>query len=253
MSGNVRYRGKGLPRHLPQPYTGRLSVRDAYPARVALARGKPALVAIAALLGLFACLFAIVRRQRSAAFDLRVTRAMQRPKPCWLDRLLHVVSWPGFPPQSRIIPPTLAVSWLMLGFPIEAVFQVLAWGVGGISSLVKRTMRRPRPTEEQVRVIPARIGGSSFPSGHVIIYTSVYGFLAYLLESLIRPPWLRRLAVGLLGGLLALVGPSRIYLGHHWFTDTVASYLLGAAYLLGLTALYRRVKTAWLNRKITSR
>lgn len=252
MNSKRHSRQRGRPRHLPQQYSGPLSVRDVYPPRVALARGKPALLVIAVLLGLFACLFALVRRQRSARFDLRVTRAVQQPKPRWFDRLLHLVSWPGFPPQSRIIPPALALLWLLLGFPIEALFQLLAWGVGGVSSLVKRTMRRPRPAEDQVRVIPARIGGSSFPSGHVIIYTAVYGFLAYLLESLIRPRWLRRLAVGLLGSVLALVGPSRIYLGHHWFTDTVASYLLGAAYLLGLTAVYRRVKTAWLNRQESS-
>ena len=39
--------------------------------------------------------------------------------------------------------------------------------------------------------------------------------------------------------LLALVGPSRIYQGHHWPTDVTASYLLGTSYLVGLTALYR--------------
>jgi undecaprenyl-diphosphatase len=42
--------------------------------------------------------------------------------------------------------------------------------------------------------------------------------------------------------LLALVGPSRIYLGHHWFTDVLASYLLGLCYLVGITAIYRRVR-----------
>jgi hypothetical protein len=29
----------------------------------------------------------------------------------------------------------------------------------------------------------------------------------------------------------------------------VASYLVGTSYLLGLTAIYRRVKTRWLNRR----
>jgi membrane-associated phospholipid phosphatase len=43
-------------------------------------------------------------------------------------------------------------------------------------------------------------------------------------------------------GLVALVGPSRIHQGHHWFTDVSASYLLGTSYVLGLAALYRRVK-----------
>ena len=100
-----------------------------------------------------------------------------------------------------------------------------------------------------MRVIAARLGGSSFPSGHVLIYAGVYGFLAFLLETLVRPAHLRRIATSFLVGLVAMVGPSRIYLGHHWFTDVVASYLVGTSYLLGLTAIYRRVKTRWLNRR----
>jgi len=43
-------------------------------------------------------------------------------------------------------------------------------------------------------------------------------------------------------GLVTLVGPSRIQQGHHWFTDVTASYLLGTSYVVGLAALYRRVK-----------
>jgi undecaprenyl-diphosphatase len=65
----------------------------------------------------------------------------------------------------------------------------------------------------------------------------------------VRGNRMRRAAVTFLVGLIALVGPSRIYLGHHWFTDVMASYLLGVSYLLGLMSLYRRVKTRWLNRR----
>jgi membrane-associated phospholipid phosphatase len=43
-------------------------------------------------------------------------------------------------------------------------------------------------------------------------------------------------------GLLTLVGPSRVYLGHHWFTDVTASYMLGTTYLLAITNIYRRVR-----------
>jgi membrane-associated phospholipid phosphatase len=68
-------------------------------------------------------------------------------------------------------------------------------------------------------------------------------------ETLVRPAHLRRFITSLLIGLVAMVGPSRIYLGHHWFTDVVASYLVGTSYLLGLAAMYRRVKTRWLNRR----
>jgi undecaprenyl-diphosphatase len=70
----------------------------------------------------------------------------------------------------------------------------------------------------------------------------VYGFLAFLAHTWIRPTVIRRAVVGFLVSLLSLVGMSRVYLGHHWFTDVVASYLLGTTWLVGLTSVYRRVK-----------
>lgn len=244
---------RGVPRLFQETPTGRLSVREVFPPRRALARGNGAVaIAAVALLG-FGVLFSLVRRNGSQATDLQTTRSLQRIKNPAFDRLMRVVSWPGFPPQSRIIPPALAASWLILGFPMEAAFQLAAWGSAGISAIVKRIMKRPRPAQGQVMVRPARIGGSSFPSGHVLIYTGVYGFLAILLETLIRPSRIRRFAVGALTGLVALVGPSRIYLGHHWLTDVLASYLLGTTYLLALMATYRRAKTRWLNRERTRR
>ncbi|MGZ8874624.1 MAG: phosphatase PAP2 family protein [Halobacteriota archaeon] len=47
---------------------------------------------------------------------------------------------------------------------------------------------------------------------------------------------LKPMSMGLLA-MVGLVGPSRIYEGHHWPTDVTASYLLGTAYVIGLTAL----------------
>jgi membrane-associated phospholipid phosphatase len=234
---------------LNETATGRLTVRQVFPPRVALARERGAIAVVALAILAFAAVFSIVKRNRSQAIDLKVTRSLQRIDARWFDRLMRLVSWPGFPPQSRLIPPLLSLIWLALGFPIEAAFQLLAWGAGGISAGVKSLMGRPRPHSDDVRVLPARIGDSSFPSGHVLIYTAVYGFLAMLIETLVRPTGLRRVGVALLVGLIALVGPSRIYLGHHWFTDVLASYLLGSSYLLALMAAYRRTKTRWLNRR----
>jgi diacylglycerol kinase (ATP) len=84
-----------------------------------------------------------------------------------------------------------------------------------LSTVVKSLVSRPRPVAgEQLRVVVAPLGGSSFPSGHVLSYVGLYGFAAYLAEVLIRPIALRRTVVGALLGLVALVGPSRIQQGH---------------------------------------
>lgn len=219
------------------------------PDRLAITRGRAGIAIAAVCLGVFAMLYALVRRNRSQAVDAAITIKVQGQKSRSFDRLMHIVSWPGFPPQSRLLPPALSSLLWLLGFRLEALFQLLAWGTGVVSFSVKRAMRRPRPTadDSSIRVVAANIGGSSFPSGHVLNYLGVYGFLTYLAHTWIRPVWIRRTLVALLSAMLGLVGPSRVYLGHHWFTDVTASYMLGTTYLLAITNIYRRVRI-WRSR-----
>jgi len=193
-------------------------------------------------LAAFGAVFATVKLKRSAALDRAITLRIQRLRWPALGRLMWAVSWPGFPPQSRIIPPGIVAFLWLRRYRREAAFQAAAWGTAVLSTLVKRITQRQRPLPPDVRVVVANLGGSSFPSGHVLTYVGVYGFAAHLANSLVRPRWLRALVVAPLVGFVALVGPSRIYQGHHWPTDVLASYLLGIASLLGLTALYDRRK-----------
>jgi membrane-associated phospholipid phosphatase len=216
---------------------------EANPPRVAVARARGA--SLAAWLGLagFAGIFALVRARRSEAFDLAVTIKLQRRTNRTMDRAMRAASWLGFAPQSRIVPPAIIGGLWLARLRTEAAFQLAGWGASLLSTVTKAVMRRPRPSQgPDLRVVAARLGGSSFPSGHVITYVGMYGFLAYLLNAVLRPVAPRRALVGGLVGLVALVGPSRIQQGHHWATDVAASYLLGMSYLIGLTSLYRRVK-----------
>jgi membrane-associated phospholipid phosphatase len=229
-----------LPATLPPP-------PDAVvPTPVAVRRGRSArLVGWAALAG-FGVIFALVRTHRSDAIDLAVTLKLQREgRQRFTRAVMHAVSWPGFPPQSHIIPAGIAAGLLAARLPLEALFAIGAWGTSLVASAIKAIMRRPRPIGSvDLRVVTAPLGGSSFPSGHTITYVGVYGYLAYLAHTLLRPAGWRRAIVAALVGLIALVGPSRVHQGHHWFTDVTASYLLGIAYLIGLTGLYRRIKAA---------
>lgn len=216
------------------------------PERIAPSTSLIGLLFSAAAMISFTVLFKKVRMGKTNEIDATITHQVQLEgqRHHWFDRLMHSVSWPGFPPQSRTIPPMLAVLLWIRGFRLEALFQLAAWGTGGVSSVFKRIVRRerPGPKHPHLNVVPANIGGTSFPSGHVIIYTGVYGFLAYLASLWIETKSIRRVVVALLTGLVSLVGISRVYMGHHWFSDTVASYLLGTTYLVALTSLYRRIK-----------
>ena len=182
-----------------------------------------------------------VRKGRTADLDLAITTAIQRRKHPVFARLMWLASWAGFPPQSRTLPFIWPVLWMVAGRPVAALFQLAGWGTSAISFLVKFTMRRPRPHIDNCIVIPARIGGTSFPSGHVINYTGVYGTMAMLVANSTLPRPIRQVLIAAVAVKIALVGPSRIYLGHHWFTDVVTSYLLGSSYVIVLTAVYRRI------------
>lgn len=213
------------------------------PTRVALARGEAAGVIGAAGFGGFLAVFGLVRTHRTEAADLAWLLRLQRWRHPALARLMAAASWPGFPPQSRLLPPILIGLLWVARLRVEAAFQILGWATGALSTGIKAVMKRPRPIAgTDLRVVAAPLGGSSFPSGHVITYMGTYGFAAYLAHTLVRPAKLRHAVVAGLVGLLALVGPSRIQEGHHWPTDVLASYLLGTSYLVVLIGLYRRAK-----------
>lgn len=186
----------------------------------------------------FACLAFIVRRWPSTRADLQITRAFQSTEHRSVERAMSLVSWFGFRPQSLLLPLGAVAGFWYRGYRIEALLLVVAWGSSMLSFLTKQVVRRPRPDGEVVRVVVANIRDTSFPSGHVLHYVVFWGFVAYLL--VVRAPWqFVRWFVGLvMAPVIALVGPSRIYLGHHWFTDVLGSYLLGSAYLAGLIELH---------------
>src|SRR5205814_8164754 len=63
--------------------------------------------------GGFLALLVGVQTNRVAALDAAITLRIQASKSQGLDRRERAASWPGFPPESRIIPPALiATSWL---------------------------------------------------------------------------------------------------------------------------------------------
>jgi membrane-associated phospholipid phosphatase len=213
------------------------------PPRVAVRRSRVAETAAVAGLAGFGVLFVLVRLERTAAIDAAITLRVQARRHPLVDTAMTAASWPGFPPQSRVLPPVIIGGLAAAGLRIEALCQAAAWGTALVSTAIKAFMGRRRPVAgTDLRVVAAPLGGSSFPSGHVMTYVGTYGFLGVLAESLIRPVVLRRAVVGGLVGLIALVGPSRIQQGHHWPTDVTASYFLGTSYLVGVVALYRRLK-----------
>ena len=201
-------------------------------------RARVASAAVLAALVLFGLLAWLVSSGLTARSDLALTVDLQRAQSPPLTTLMVMVSYPGFPPQSAIIVLAAAGLFVLAGYRLEALFAALAGvGVWLIGSALKQLVLRPRPEDSLVHVLGGA-GGYSFPSGHVLFYVSFFGFLLYWSFAYLSQGWPRTGLIWLCGLLIALVGPSRVYLGQHWTSDVLAAYALSLAYLLVLIRLY---------------
>lgn len=181
-----------------------------------------------------------VRHRPQSQLDLRATLLLQRIRSPLIARIFHGASWFGFRPQSLILPSLTIVGFAVTGNRRESLYLVLAWLASLGSFFTKLIVRRPRPQDPSIRIVPAALRDTSFPSGHAIHYTAFWGLTAYFLRRCPSVPVaLRRLLIGCLGALIALVGPSRVYLGHHWTSDVVGSYLFGGGWLGLLITAYQ--------------
>ncbi len=187
----------------------------------------------------------IARRTQFFPGDRSITAALQKQHYPWMRRFMIAISEIGFPRIS--IPLTLGVSgiFLALRFRLEAIFILLTSSSILLNALVKRLIKRPRPTPELVTVVRV-INEPSFPSGHVMHYMNFFGLLIYLLATNWRSGRLRNILIGICTVLILCIGPSRVYLGAHWPSDVVAGYIYGGLWFGGLMALYLRVK-AWVH------
>lgn len=212
--------------------------------RRALRRGqRPVLVALLTLLG-FSVVMVLVLLGDTTGLDLGVTRAIQSVRSGALLALMRGVSWFGYSPQLYIIEAAIIVALFLVRLRLEAAFTLLA-ALGSLAYVpIKGFAHRSRPVDGLDGIIAyGASSGTSFPSGHVLNFVIFFGFLIHLTYTLAPPRASRTALLALLAVLIVLVGPSRIYLGQHWFTDTLASYLLGTTILIAVLALYRLAKT----------
>ena len=176
--------------------------------------------------------------------DLRITRFIQQFNDPYFHRLMVAVSWPGYFGRQWIAALCVAALLLRFRLKVEAAFLLMSLGsIWLLTNAIKFAVGRARPAPDLVEVY-AHSATRSFPSGHVTTYMALYGFLFYLVHTLMRPSPLRSALLTLLGALIALVGLSRVYLGAHWASDVFAGYCLGFFWLALTIYFYRRRKGA---------
>ena len=117
------------------------------------------------------------------------------------------------------------------------LMAIAAAGSLVMTNVGKAIVGRARPPLSEA--IPPYEYAFSFPSGHALNSTVIAGMVAYLLIRRLKTRWARTVAV-VTAVLWALaMGMSRVFLGHHWLTDVIFAWLLGAAWLALLITAHR--------------
>lgn len=173
--------------------------------------------------------------------DLAITHALQRYHAPAFVGLMRGLSWLGFPPECYLLAGGAVLALYIAGLRFEAFMAAFAAAATVLGTLTKFLVRRPRPGADLVHVF-WQLHDSGFPSGHVLMVTAFGGFLGFLAYTLLRPSWWRNAIVVLIAILILLMAPSRIYLGHHWFSDTMGAYVLGSLWLALTIRMYRHWK-----------
>ncbi|EGF85719.1 phosphatase PAP2 family protein [Gemella haemolysans] len=135
--------------------------------------------------------------------------------------------------QSTIITAIIVIILFASKFKREALFLTLTMGTCGIvMSFIKTIFNRPRPNIHRL----VELNSLSFPSGHSTSATILYLSLALIFIKLMKKNTYTPILVAI-AGILFIVS-SRIYLGVHYPTDTIAGMSLGSAIVLIYNLIY---------------
>jgi undecaprenyl-diphosphatase len=156
----------------------------------------------------------------------------------WFVRAMKSVSTVGSSPVYLLVF-AVVVIWLLLRRLRRLAAFVVVTVVGSVvlNTVAKAAVARARP------VLPVPIvtaSGQSFPSGHAQAAIVTYAVLLLVFLPALRGAW-RYLAYIAATVMVAAIGFSRIALGVHFLSDVLAAYLLGAAWVMAMTAVF----SAW--------
>lgn len=175
-------------------------------------------------------------------FDLYITKLVQQlPERFFGDTLLFI-SWLGnyYPAQISLLAATIIFA-LLKRFHLSSGIFLSTAGAVLIAEAIKTFVGRPRPDPLLINQLEKFFKDDSFPSGHVLFAMGFYGFLLFATFILIRNKLWRNFISGVWLTIILLMGVSRIYKGSHWFSDTLASYLIGTIWLYIVILIYQKL------------
>jgi undecaprenyl-diphosphatase len=178
--------------------------------------------------------WAVARRTALTRFDDRVMTAIARRRTKTLDGIAAPLSMLATM-EPLIVESLVAFAMLVVTVGGRALvqFAVVAVGSGALSEIVKRLVRRPRPPGPHV--IPW-IRGHAYPSGDLLTAGAIYTTVALIASSHLPDPTARGVLFAIVGGVLALLGACRVYVGVHHPSDVAGGACLGVGWALLVAA-----------------
>ncbi len=195
----------------------------------------------------------LVQLRKFDRLDFRLLHLLQNRGSFGQDLGLSALSYGGS------IELTLAIA-VLLAVPLFKGLRLLALGpaailllASGVEYVGKHAITNAPPDVFYHRLpsfLPAltrHMDPNSFPSGHMLRGTILYGLVLYLASrwQLFGRDSSRLSPVLLLA--IVLLGYALIYLGFHWFSDVLGGALLGLAFLIGMIAYLERKRSAPLS------
>ena len=211
------------------------------PRRAAL-RAHRGEIVFAASLVIYAALALLAHYNAYFGWDLRVALAIQSISATAFRTLMIWVSVLGNGWVPTVLVAAISLGLILARLRIEGLICMVGVASGaGVNRMFKALVDRPRPSEPLVQVV-YDVAHESFPSGHVVFFIEFFGWLLFVSYVLLKAGVLRRITIGLLGTLIAIIGVSRVYLGAHWPSDVLGAYLAGGIWLMLMIEIYRRLK-----------
>jgi membrane-associated phospholipid phosphatase len=132
---------------------------------------------------------------------------------------------------------TIAMVWRWRSRTPLILMLIAVTGSVTMTIVGKAIVGRARPPLTEA--VPPYEYAFSFPSGHALNSTVIAGMIAYLLARRLSTHWARVGAVFVAIAWALAMGLSRVFLGHHWLTDVIFAWLVGAAWLALLITSHR--------------
>jgi len=193
------------------------------------------------LIAAFSVLAILAKQNPYFGFDLNTTLFIQSFQNPLLDYYLRAISIMGNPDGSLIVIIILTTILIGLGKRLYAIYFLLTvFSMVLITLILKMIVARPRPDPELINQLNGYFYNDSFPSGHVTFFIGCFGFIAYLAYTRVKLVSLKWLILSISISLIATIGISRIYVGAHWFSDTIGAYLIGSIWLYIMVHVFQK-------------